>query len=724
MSMRPGRRIPGRRPLLSAGRFLPVLAALISLAAAGLPAAAPAKQAPANVLLITIDTLRADRLGCYGNRDGLTPAIDRLASDSWVFERAFAHTPTTLPSHTSILTGATPLRHGVHDNVHFVVPPDIPTLAERLKAAGYATAAVVGAFPLDSRFGLTRGFDLYDDNYGTAASQEFGYVERRAEEVVRLGGAWLKGRSGPWFLWLHCFDPHLRYDPPEPFRTKHAARLYDGEVAYADSALGRLFDALREGKLLEKTLIILTGDHGESLGEHGESSHGYFAYNATLHVPLIVHEPEGRSGRSSQSVGHIDIAPTVCAWLGLPSLASAEGVSLVPCLKGRTLPEREIYVESLYPYYSRGWAPLRGFISGRGKYLDSPIPEFYDLGADFGETANLAETMDLGRFKDNLRRLMERGSPGTASSTPRSPDRATREKLQSLGYLASFRGPEKKTFTAADDLKVLLPFQTKLMNAMGAYHRGDLEGAVALLKDVIAKRPDFDLAYSYLATIYKEQNKFREALDVLRRGYEANPSSYRLVTAFGVFLAESGAADEALSLLNKGLSLNDHDPELWNYLGVAYWGKGLFDEALNAYESALALDRNNPVVLNNLGSLFLGRSQASKDRTLLAAAIDRFSKAIALAPDYASPYNGLGTAWAQAGDIEKAIAQWKKAVELKPDLAYPLYNLGASYAAKGDAALALEYLTRYRDKFSASLSPKEKKDLDELIRSCRKRAPR
>jgi len=410
--------------------------------------------------------------------------------------------------------------------------------------------------------------------------------------------------------------------------------------------------------------------------------------------------------------------------VGAPADRTLPGASVRDAIRGGTSGDRPGYFESMTYNLVRGWAPLRGFISGRGKYLDSPIPEFYDLGADFGETANLAETTDLGRFKDNLRRLMERGSPGTASSTPRAPDRGTRDKLQSLGYLSSFRGPEKKTFTAADDLKVLLPFQTKLMNAMGAYHRGDREGAVALLKDIIAKRSDFDLAYSYLATIFKEQSKFREALDVLRRGYEANPSSYRLVTAFGIFLAETGAADEALSLLSKGLSLKDHDPELWNYLGVAYWGKGLFDEALKAYESALALDRNNPVVLNNLGALLLGRSQAAKDRTLLAAAIDRFSEAIALAPDYASPYNGLGTAWAQAGDIEKALAQWKKAVELKPDFAYPLYNLGASYAAKGDAALALEYLTRYRDKFSASLSPKEKKDLDELIRSCQKRAPR
>ena len=244
-----------------------------------------------NLLLITIDTLRPDRLSCYSSEHLKTPRIDSLAGRGVLFTQAFAHTPSTLPSHANILLGATPLYHGVHDNSNFIVREEFLTLAEYLKSFGYSTGAFVGAFPLDSRFGLTQGFDVYDDNYGYKDSQEFTYVERKAEVVVEKSISWLKTERNPWFIWIHLFDPHQRYYPPEPFRTQHQGKLYDGEVAYVDFALGKLFDYLEKNKLFDKTLIIFTGDHGESLGEHGEPTHGYFAYNSTLWVPLIISFP-------------------------------------------------------------------------------------------------------------------------------------------------------------------------------------------------------------------------------------------------------------------------------------------------------------------------------------------------------------------------------------------------------------------------------------------------
>jgi len=694
-----------------------VLSALLVLAPSAGSKGSPARS---NVLLITIDTLRADKLGCYGHPNSYTPAIDSLAERGFLFERAFAHTPTTLPSHTNILLGTTPLRHGIHDNANFIVGPDSVTLAEILKSSGYSTAAFVGAFPLDSRFGLNQGFDIYDDNYGNLGAQEFSYVERKADAVIRPAMKWLGEQRGPWFLWIHCFDPHQRYDPPEPFRTRFKDQPYDGEIAYVDSVLAKFFEFLREQKLMDSTFIIFTGDHGESLGEHGETTHGYFAYNATLRVPLILSVPGFKPGRSQQEVCHADIFWTVCDILHIHAPASADGLSLLPVIKGGRLPERTIYFESLYSYYSRGWAPLRGIISKGEKYVDSPIPEFYNLSTDFAETKNLAESTDLRRYKEDLGRLMASASSGSRSSPNTKPDASAREKLASLGYLSSLSGSLKKTFAREDDLKVLLPYQTKLMNAMGAYHQGSLDRASVLLREILAERKDFDLAYTYLATIYKEQKQWKEALNVLRRGYQLNPSNYRVMTTLGIFLADFGAPDEAIEILKKGLAIIDYDPEAWNYLGFACWKKGDLAEAQQAYEKALSLDPNYPVVLNNMGSLFLSRYQKTKSSDFYQRALGFFKEAVRLAPDYASPYNGLGTAFALSGDLDAAIIHWTQAIELKPDFGFALYNLGVSYLAKGDKGRSLQYLKKYKNQFYGQLSSQEQQKLDAQIEQCLK----
>ncbi|MBM3285391.1 MAG: sulfatase, partial [Candidatus Aminicenantes bacterium] len=384
----PNKKITGDR------RFRTLPLAAIACLSIGFSLLLPASSRPAgkkppgnpfHVLLITIDTLRADRLSCYGSDRVETRTIDGLAGKGVLFTRAFAHTPTTLPSHTNILLGTTPLVHGVHDNANFIVDKKFPNLATHLKSYGYATGAFVGAFPLDSRFGLTQGFDVYDDNYGTPASQEFTFVERKAEVVVEQALAWLNERrqNQKWFLWIHCFDPHQRYLPPEPFLSQYRDRPYDGEIAYVDFALKKLFAYLGERDLARNTLIVFTGDHGESLGEHGESTHGYFAYNATIRIPLLIAFPGVRQGRVDQNVAHIDIFPTVCDVLGIEKPGFLQGVSLLPAINGKKLPGRRIYFESLYPYFSRGWAPLQGYIEGKEKFIETPNPEVYDLEADF-----------------------------------------------------------------------------------------------------------------------------------------------------------------------------------------------------------------------------------------------------------------------------------------------------------------------------------------------------
>jgi arylsulfatase A-like enzyme/Tfp pilus assembly protein PilF len=691
-----------------------------------IPATAPAQSTTIrtgkdrwNVLLITVDTLRPDRLGCFGNSHMKTPTVDGLARRGGLFRRAFAHVPETLPSHTDILLGTTPLTHGVHDNQHFVVDEGFLTLAEHLKKYGYATGAFVGAFPLDSRFGLTHGFDVYDDHYGTSSSQEFSFVERKAEVVVKAALDWLGGQKGPWFLWVHCFDPHQRYDPPEPFKTEYQDRLYDGEVAYVDYSLGKLLGYLSQKDLTEKTLVIFTGDHGESLGQHGESTHGYFAYNSTLWVPLIIDVPGIKPVTVDQYVCHIDIFPTVCEALGIEKPSHLQGYSLLPVMKGKKLPDREIYFESLDPYYSRGWAPLRGFLKNSIKFIDSPIPELYDMQKDFDETKNLADSAPLDPYRASLAATMEKQTDTGRSSAYRKADRQTLEKLRSLGYASNSQVTRKESYSAQDDLKALLPYQSQLQQAMGAYHKGDFEKSENLLKGIIAERKDFDLAYTYLATLYKEQRKFREAIQVLQQGYQVCPGNYKIIITYGMFLTEVGAYDAAVEILKHGLALIDYDPELWNYLGIAYWKKNDFGEAQKAFDQSLALDHDYPIALNNRGSLYLSIYLKSRQEKDLQQAVRNFAEAIELDPNYESAYNGKGTALQMAGDIDGAIANWTKAVELKPDYGFALYNLGLAYLLKGDKVRALGNFQKYKALFYATLSQREREKLDDCMAKCK-----
>jgi arylsulfatase A-like enzyme/Flp pilus assembly protein TadD len=690
-----------------------ILMNLIGARAAALP------KNPMNVLLITVDTLRPDRLSCYGSPFLRTPAIDGLAQRGVLFRRAFAHNTVTLPSHTNILLGLTPAAHGVHDNSNFIVPGECLTLAEFLKGAGYATGAFIGAFPLDSRFGLTQGFDTYDDNYGTQDPAAEVFVERPAEPVIDKALEWLEAQSGPWFVWVHLFDPHQPYHPPEPFLSRFKDDRYSGEVAYVDQSLGKLFSRLREKGLEAKTCTILTGDHGESLGEHGEATHGYFAYNATLWVPLLVSFPGANPATVSANVCHIDIFPTICDILGLEKPAALQGLSLLPLIRGGSLPGREIYFEALTAYCNRGWAPLRGYIAGPMKFMESPIPELYDLGADFSELKNLAQESDLRSYRSRFQGLFADLSAGGKEASRRKLDMETREKLRSLGYLASPQARPSAGFSAKDDLKVLLPYHTKWMRATAARQAGRIEQGIALLREIIAERQDFDLAYTYLANYLKEVNKKDDALAVLHQALERNPSSVRIISSYGVALIEAGRFDEAIPIFRRGLTIIDFDPEVWNYLGVAYWNKGEFREAQQCYEKALSLDNNYAVVYNNLGSLFLSNYLAAEDRGILKRAEAEFREAIRLDPKYASAYNGLGTALKMRGDAAGAEEAWKKALELKPDFGYPLYNLGLIYFARGNTSGALEYFLRYKEKYYGSLSADEKAKLDGLIERCR-----
>ena len=683
--------------------------------------AAPAKpRAGLNLLIITIDTLRADRVSCYDPAHVRTPSIDGLATEGTLFMEAFSHVPLTLPAHASLLLGKMPTAHGVHDNSHFAVRDDSLTLAEHLKNLGYATGAFVGGYPLHSRFGLGQGFDIYDDRFAAAPDVGREFAERRAAAVADKALAWVQGRPSPWFLWVHFYDPHDPYEPPEPYLSRFKDAPYDGEVAYADEMVGRLLSFLRDRGLADGTMVVLTGDHGESLGEHGEMTHGYLTYNTTLWVPLIIRVPGRKPSRVDQPVSHVDVFPTVCEALSVGRPAGLEGRSLVPAMAGRELRPSTVYFECLSPYYGRGWAPIRGHLDGRMKFIESPIPELYDLEKDFGETVNLAGTRDLAGYRKSLDKLVEAEVSGRGSGAETKLDAAAAEKLRSLGYVVGPAAPKKKAFGPEDDVKTLLPYLERSMEALALSHAGRGTAAIEQLKEVITARPEMDVARVNLALVYEAADRAEDARRVLVDGLKALPESYDLFTHMINFYVSAGDFRTAVALAEaRPLPQMESDPKIWVALGICYRNLTDYPKAQAAYETALAIDPTYPVIYNNLGTLQLALASANSGRTALTKAAAYFEKAVELDPEYALAFYGLGQARYRAGDQDGAVAALKKAIGLQPDLLRAHFFLGMAYYRQGRYADALALLEKYRESARKSLDAADLKKLDGVIAECR-----
>jgi arylsulfatase A-like enzyme/Flp pilus assembly protein TadD len=649
-----------------------------------------------NLLIITIDTLRADRLSCYDPGHARTPGIDGLAAKGTLFERAFAHDPETLPSHTNIFLGLTALAHGVSENSQSVVAPEFTTLAEYLRLDGYATGAFVSAFPLDSRFGLDQGFDVYDDRFPARPRAGLTVTERPAEKTVAAALKWLSARQGKWFCWVHLWDPHEPYAPPEPFAGRYRDDLYSGEVAYVDDQLGPLLAAVMKPAAANKALIVLTADHGEALGEHGEEFHGYFAYNSTLHVPLIMAGPGIRAGRAKDAVCHIDIFPTICDLLGLKKPVDLRGKSLLPLLKGRSRPGEPIYFEALEAHLNRGWAPIRGLIEKGMKYIESPIPEVYDLKGDFGESKNLAETMDLAAFKKRLEEVITHGaSPLAATGRRKTIDAEAQEKLRSLGYMAAAVAPVKSTYGPEDDLKTLLPLERKAGLADRLRKQGQIAQSVKLLEDIIKERADFAKAYDLLYEIYRSHGLIDDAFRAYELGLSANPVSYALISAYGVALVMNGRYPKGAEILEKAIGLYDRDPRVWNSLGAAYGNMGDLEKAGEYFGRALDLVPEDAVLNENVGIFYASAAADKRDPELARRSLPYFDKAIAVDPTMASAHHGLAGALWLLKKQDEAILNWEKAVALDPKLYMSMFNLAVAYLAKGDKAKALQNCERY-----------------------------
>ncbi len=653
-------------------------------------------EADRNILLITIDTLRADALGAYGGR-AATPNLDALAAHGARFTFAHAHAVVTLPSHTSILTGHLPYEHGMRDNSGFRVKDGTETLSTRLKPRGFATGAFVAGFPLTKRFGLTPGFDEYDDQLpemGIATAQSI--PNRAADAVFPRTMDWIGRQSGKFFAWVHLFDPHSPYTPPDDLRARYADQPYFGEVAFVDRALGPLFDRLRS--LPRPTLVVVTSDHGESLGDHGELTHGMFAYEATLRVPLIVAVVDPAETRGLRGVvmvapvRHVDLAPTLLEAAGETVPPGLAGAPLQPLLRDGAAADRPAYFEAMTYNLVRGWAPLRGVVVGRDKYIDLPIAELYDLAVDPTESRNLAlDARDRITVLGNVLR-------GYNTAPPQRPGREASEvaaTLRSLGYITG-SAPARTSYTEADDPKRLVDIDRDLHDATEHAQAGRINEAIAVLTRVIAKRADTVDAYMQLAYTYYESGQAEQAIATLEQALKNGAPDRDVRIRLGLYLAETGVDTARAIALLEGLP--DTDAEALNSLGVAYGAAGRYADAIRTFRKILALDSTNGLALQNIATMYLRQAQppAARDRArLLQEAETHARQAIAVDPALAKAYNTLGVTLFQLGRANDAIDAWQRAVTLDGTEFDALYNLWQELARAGRRDEAIRYGEQY-----------------------------
>lgn len=688
------------------------------------------RKSDLNVLLITVDTLRADYLGCYGNERVKTPALDGLAKNGIKFDSAFAHNVITLPSHVNILTGTYPIFHGVRENIGFRVKDETLTLAEILKKNGYKTGAFIGAFPLDSRFGLDKGFDVYDDNYGDSnALNDFSFAERKAEDVIRAAISWTdflyqneklnstQASGQRWFCWVHIFDPHAPYNPPQEFKDRHPENLYSGEVEYTDTSIGLLIEYLKKSGYEKDTLIVITSDHGESLGEHGERTHGIFAYNSTLHIPLIFYNPSVfREARSiSKMVRHIDIVPTILDLLDIRIPDEIQGSSLVSLLENPSKSKwksKDCYFESMTANLDRNWAPLKGVISDQFKYIDLPLKELYDIQSDYKEENNLVgkEISLMNESGNKLDECIRKYSVEKNQKIIRIEENSeTLEKLRSLGYIGpSEKRPAKKIYSVQDDPKNLIYLDTMLHEAMGNFLNNDYEKAIHLLEKVLELRPDFYRIYANLSFIYHEMGELQKSVETLKKAMELNLENPDLLVRLGIYLQEIGSVNQSVEILESLIKQDPQNIDVLNFLGMGYWRQGNSDKAAETFERLLSLKRNFPSAYNNLGAVYLGDKKYD-------LAYEMFKEAIRLDPKLSGAYNGLGVVYVNREDYDNAVESWKKAISLDRKQYDALFNLGILLVRLGRFDEAVPYLEQFVKAAPAQKYGKDIPKVEKLI---------
>ena len=648
----------------SFGRLIVIL-----IAWAALPGAAQTSAKPAlNVVLITIDTLRADHVGCYGYKQIKTPNMDGLAADGARFERAFAVVPVTLPSHSSILTGTYPMFSGMHDFSANKLSPLQPTLASVLKQSGYETGAVVAAAVLDSRFGLNQGFDFYYDHFDFNRLDEANLdeMQRPGNVVADVALDWLaKNSQKKFFLWMHLYDPHFPYHLAEPYSREYAGRPYDGEIAFADEQVGRLLRFLKAKGIYKNTVIVLCGDHGESLGEHGEKTHGFFIYNSTMRVPLIIYLPEHHLPQNAaaqvvgDSVSLVDLMPTILGAVGVGVPSQVQGRSLLPELQDHDDPaarDRVLYGETFLPRIHFNWSELRGSENAKYHFIDAPRPELYDLTKDPGEVHNLFtdKSAVAEEMRAKLNGMIRDYSAGKEMAEKTGLDPALMERLKALGY-AGFSGggdagvsdrnlPDPKDRIAAYEL---------ISDAVSDSQHGQYQESIAKLTSALETEPN-SVPIHYLQGLnYYHLKMFTEAVDELQKTVQLSP-------------------DYALAFFS---------------LGMAQAHLGQFDAAIATLQRTLQLDPTNFEAAFNLGVAFLQKRE-------LEPAAAAFRQSVTIDPELARGHRALGETLLYENKLDEAITELRRAVELAPQEPVMHESLAKALTAKGLTAEADEETRR------------------------------
>jgi arylsulfatase A-like enzyme/Tfp pilus assembly protein PilF len=673
-------------------RWLPALV-LLAVAAGGLLLlrSGVLRKQVRRVVLISIDTCRADYLSCYGYPRRTTPNIDRLARQSVLFRNAITPVPTTLPAHCSMLTGTIPPYHGVHNNIGYKLGQSNVTLAEILRPKGFTTAAFIGAFVLDSQFGLSEDFDTYDDSFEEIRHNIFG-SERRAGETSRLANEWLQkhDKDEKFFLFLHYYDPHLEYEPPEPFASEFADNLYAGEIAYTDYCIGLVIDKLKELGLYDSTLIIITGDHGEMLGEHGEGDHGYFIYDGAIKVPLIFKLPWRTEGRKIDNVvGITDIVPTVCGMVGADVPPAVRAKDLSAYFRSGKLghEDRHLYCESMMPTRYNA-SSLLGVVTDRFKYIQTTRPELYDLVEDPNETNNLVEQKphQARILKDRLKQILEQTVRRGASEGVEL-DQQALGRLAALGYVGSDNVKEDYEFDQSkDDPKDFIELHTIFYNARTFLLEKKYEKAKSIYQQLLLERPEFYEVHFDLANIAVQENDLAAAADYLAEAIRLEPGRYKLHHNLGITCLSLGRYEQAAKHFKDSLKIKPTEPAALVGLGLALLSQGRFDEAIDHYTKALDIAPDVPELHSKLG---LALYQQGK----LDDAIRHYTKALEIEPRLFEVQNNLGMALGGRGRLDEAIVCFKKALALNPQLAEAHRNLGMVFARQGKLDEAVKHFT-------------------------------
>lgn len=654
------------------------IAVAAALGAAQLAAgtAAPSHPKP-NVVLISIDTVRADHLGCYGAVGVSTPTLDALARDGIVFERAIAQVPLTFPSHASIMTGIYPFQNGAQD---FTSPPldsRFRTIAQALREHGYSTGAVVSSFALDHSWGLARGFDFYDDAFSQESykKRELGLVQRQAEESVSHAIAWLKKTpKRPFFLWLHLYDPHSPYDPPEPFHTKFADHPYDGEIAYADQQLRRLIEWLKNARLYDGALVVVASDHGESLGDHGEKEHGFFLYNSTLRVPLIVKPPAKSGYKPGRNQSVVEIAGIPATILRFAGIADPMTKAASTGLLGGAGDSQAAYSETFYPFNSFGWSPLHSVQSGRFHFIDAPSAELYDMVADPDEKDNLAplQGATVAVLRQKLHAILQRESHQPASGPPSALSPEAQEKLRALGYFA-YRSPvpQATLLEGLADPKTKLSEFNALLEAQDAVHAGDYTRGRSLLNAIREKDPHMYIVPFYLGAAALGQKEWEEAATEFKRCLELSPEFETAMTGLARALTFQGKVHEAREWAQKALALSPQSYQALYELGFLESNRDR-KLAIEYYKKAVAIQPSYAALQRDLGTLELQEAD-------FAESAKHLEKAVELGLNDSSILNSLGLAYGRTQRLEKAVEAYKTALALSPEAAEVHLNLAVAY---------------------------------------------